>query len=249
MTVRRAPVGTRVRAWAERHCDAETLDTLILPAIADLQYEDAASVGRPGIVRRAIRLRGYVGLGETLGAHLVNRRAATVKASEVAVSPVRVSGGARSGIMSDSSRNQLSMIGAGVFVAAVAFAAGRLSAPAPPPTWATPVVVSADASGHDSAIQRSIDDQRREAAERDRRLQLELARQRYDADAERVTAERARMDAETEWASQQTQQLFEQRRQAAEMETARLESARRDAYLDLARQRTQQMLEELARKR
>lgn len=248
MTVRRAPVGAKVRAWAERHCDAETLDTLILPAIADLQYEDAASLGRPEIVRWLIRLRGYVGLGEALGAHLVNRRAASVKASEVALSPVLVSGGARSGIMSDSRRNQLSMIGAGVLVAAVGFVAGRLSVPAPPSTWATPVVESADASDY-RAIGRSIDDQRREAAERDRRLQQELEQRRYDAETERVRAERARIDAETELASQQTQQLFEQRRQAAELEAARLESARRDAYLDLARQRTQQMLEELARKR
>ena len=151
--------------------------------------------------------------------------------------------------MSDSSRNQLSMIGAGVFVAAVAFVAGRLSAPAPPPTWATPVGVSADASGHYRVIERSMDDQRREATERDRRFQQQLDQQRYDAETQIVKAERATIDAETALASQQTQQLVEQRRQAAEMETARLESARRDAYLDLARQRTQQMLEELARKR
>ncbi len=150
--------------------------------------------------------------------------------------------------MSESHRNQLSMIGAGVLVAAVAFVAGRLSAPSPPRTWETPVVVSADGSD-DRAIQRSIDDQRREAAERDRRLQQELEQQRYDAETERVKVDRARIEAETELASQQTQQLFEQRRQAAELEAARLESARRDAYLDLARQRTQQMLEELARKR
>jgi len=151
--------------------------------------------------------------------------------------------------MSDFSKHQLSMIGAGVLVAAVGFLAGRLSAPAPTAVWEAPVVRSVDASVNYSAIQRSIDDQRREAAERDRRLQLELGQQRYDAEMERVKAERARIDAETELASQQTQQLFEQRRQAAEVETARLESARRDAYLDLARQRTQQMLEELARKR
>jgi hypothetical protein len=248
MTARRAPVGTRVKAWAERHCDAETLDTLILPAIADMQYEESASVGRPRVVGWAIRLRGYVGLGEALGAHLVRRRAASVKASEIAVSPVAISGGARSRIMSESHRNQLSMIGAGVLVAAVAFVAGRLSAPAPPRTWETPVVVSADGSDY-RAIQRSIDDQRREAAERDTRLQRELEQQRYDAETERVKVDRARIEAETELASQQTQQLFEQRRQAAELEAARLESARRDAYLDLARQRTQQMLEELARKR
>ena len=249
MTVRRVPVGAKVRAWAERHCDAETLDTLILPAIADMQYEDAASLGRPGIVRWLIRLRGYVGLGEALGAHLVNRRAASVKASEVAVSPVTVSGGARSGIMSESSRNQLLMIGAGVLVAAVAFVAGRLSAPAPQPMWETPVVRSADASDDYRAIQRSIDEQRRQAAERDKRIRQDLEQQRFDAEMESTKAERTRIDAETELASQQTQQLFEQRRQAAELETARLESARRDAYLDLARQRTQQMLEELARKR
>ena len=249
MTARRAPVGASVKAWAERHFDAETLDTLILPAVADIQYEDASSVGRPRIVRWLIRLRGYVGLGEALGVHLVSRRATAVKVSEVAGSPVPVSGGARSGVMSESSRNQLSMIGAGVLVAAVAFVAGRLSVPVPSRTWETPVVVSADGSGDYRAVERSLDDQRREAAERDRRLQQQLEQQRYEAEKERIRAERARFDAETEWASQQTQQLVEQRRQAAEMEAARLESARRDAYLDLARQRTQQMLEELARKR
>jgi hypothetical protein len=249
MTVRRAPIGARVKAWAERHFDAETLDTLILPAVADMQYEDASSLGRPRMVRWLIRLRGDVGLGEALGVHLVSRRAAFVKVSGVAVSPVPVSGGARSGVMSESSRNQLSMIGAGVLVAAVAFVAGRLSVPAPTPPWETPVVVSAYASGDSRAVDRSLDDQRREAAERDRRFQQELAQQRFDAEKERVRAERARFDAETELASQQTQLLVEQRKHAAEMEAARLESARRDAYLDLARQRTQQMLEELARKR
>ncbi len=249
MTARRAPAGTRVRLWAERHCDAETLDGLILPAIADLQFEDVESVGRPRVVRWLIRLRGYVGLGASLGILLVNRRATSVKASEVAVSPVAISGGARSRIMSESHRNQLSMIGAGVLVAAIAFVAGRLSVPAPSPMGAAPAVASADASVDYSDIRRSIDDQRREAVERDRRLQQELEQQRYDAETERVKVERARINAETELASQQTQQLFEQRRQAAELEAAKLESARRDAYLDLARQRTQQMLEELARKR
>jgi hypothetical protein len=249
MTVRRVPVGAKVRAWAERHCDAETLDTLILPAIADMQYEDAASLGRPGIVRWLIRLRGYVGLGEALGAHLVNRRAASVKASEVAVSPVTVSGGARSGIMSESSRNQLFMIGAGVLVAAVAFAAGRLSAPAPSPMWETPVVRSADASDDYRAIQRSIDEQRREAAERDKRIQQDLERQRFDAEMERTKAERARIDAETELARQQTQQALDQRRLDEEMERTKAERARIEAEMALARQRTQQILDELSRKR
>jgi hypothetical protein len=251
MKARPVPVGTRVRAWAERHCSAEALDTLILPAIADLQYEEFVSTARPGIVRWAIRLRGYVGLGKALGVHLVNRRAASVNASEIGVSPVATAGGARSGIMSESSRNQLFMIGAGVLVAVVGFVAGRLSVPAtaPSPMWETSMVSSAGASDDNRAIQRSIDEQRREATERDRRFQQQLDQQRYDAETDRVKAERARIDAETELASQQTQQLFEQRRQAAEVEAARLESARRDAYLELARQRTQQMLEEIARKR
>jgi len=151
--------------------------------------------------------------------------------------------------MSEFSRNQLSMIGAGVLVAAVGFLAGRVSAPAPTAVREAPIVRSVDPSVNDGAIQRSLDDQRREAAERDRRLQQELEQQRYDADMANARAERARIDAETELASQQTQQLLEQRRQAADLETAKLESARRDAYLELARQRTQQMLEELNRKR
>lgn len=48
MTTRKAPVGAMVRAWAERHCDAETLDTLILPAIADMQYRSLLPLGGPG---------------------------------------------------------------------------------------------------------------------------------------------------------------------------------------------------------
>jgi hypothetical protein len=250
MTARRAPVGTRVKAWAERHCDGETLDTLVLPAIADLQYEDSVSAGRPGIVRWAIRLRGYVGLGGALGAHLVNRRAASAKASEVAMSGAALSAGPRSGIMSESSRNQLFMIGAGVLVAAVAFVAGRLSAPAPAPApmWETPMVRSAVASDDYRAIQSSIGEQRREAAERETRIRQELDQQRYDAEMERVKADRARIDAETELARQRTEHMVDQQRQAAEMERLRLDSARRDAYLELARQRTQQMLDELVRK-
>ena len=151
--------------------------------------------------------------------------------------------------MSESSRNQLFMIGAGVLVAAVAFAAGRLSAPAPSPMWETPVVRSADASDDYRAIQRSIDEQRREAAERDKRIQQDLERQRFDAEMERTKAERARIDAETELARQQTQQALDQRRLDEEMERTKAERARIEAEMALARQRTQQILDELSRKR
>ena len=164
--------------------------------------------------------------------------------------------------MTESIRNQLSMIGAGVLVAAVAFVAGRLSAHAPAPTWETPVARSAAASEDYRAIQRSIDDQRREAAERDGKLQQELAQQRYDAETERVKAERARIDAETQLSWQKTQQMLDQQkldaeieraraegaRRDAEIESAKTERARRDAETELARQRTQQMLNDLIRK-
>jgi hypothetical protein len=251
MTVRRAPVGTRVKAWAERHCDGETLDRLILPAIADLQYEDDVSMGRPGIVRWAIRLRGYVGLGEAVAAHLVSRHAAAAKTPEAPVSISATSGGARSGIMSESNRNLLLTVGAGMLVAGVAFGAGRLSAPAPAasPMWETPPARSTAVSDDYRTLQRSIDEQRREAAERDRRFQQQLDQQRYDADMERARAERARIDAETELASQRTEQMWDQRRRDAEVERAKEEKARLDAETALARQRMQLALDELSRKR
>lgn len=249
MTERRVPIGTRVLGWAGRHVDAETLDTIVEPAIADLQYEAKQTARRYALVRWAMRVRGYVGLAEALGVHLVSRHAAASNVREVAGSRAAGPGLARSPIMTESTRNPLLMIGAGVLVASAAFVAGRVSAPLPPRSSVEAPVAAPAALDAYRALQRSVDEQNREAAERDRKLQAELDWQRYNADIRSAQAERARIDAETELASQQTQQLIEQRRQAAELETAKLESARRDAYLELARQRTQLMLEELGRKR
>jgi hypothetical protein len=247
MTAGRVPVGTKVRKWAERHCDAETLDTLILPAIADLQHEDAASLGRPGLVRWLIRLRGYIGLGEAVGAHLVSRRAATVHASEIAVSGVANTGGARTGNMSESNRNLLLTVGAGTLIAVVAFAAGRLSAPAP--AVETRLVASPDSSFEYRALRSSLDDQRREAEERDKRIRQQLDQQAFVAEVQRTNAERARIDAETEFARQRTQQALDQKRLDEEMERTKAERARVETEMALARQRTQQLLDELSRKR
>jgi hypothetical protein len=250
VTARRTTVGTTVKGWAERHLDAETLDALVLPAIADLQYEDSMSKGRPALVRWVIRLRGYVALGEAFGAHLLSRRARSTKAPAFAVPRAASSSGGRGGIMTESNRNLLMMTGAGALVAAVAFVAGRASAPEPVirPAWQTATVASAGTPVDYRALQRSIDEQRREAAERDRKFQQQLDQQRYDAERDREKAERTRIDAETELAWQRTQQVLDQQRRDAEAERAKVERARSDAEAQLVRLRMQQMLDELSRK-
>jgi hypothetical protein len=247
---RRPPVGTTVKAWAERHLDAETLDTLVLPAIADLQHEAARSERRASFIRWSVRLRGYVALGEALGLHLLSRRVPPARTSELAVSRVAVCDGRRGGIMTESNRNLLAMTGAGVLVAAVAFAAGRLSVPAPvpAPAWQAPAARSVGPTDDVRALQRTLDEQRREAAVRDGRFQQQLEQQRYDADREKEKLERARMDAETEFAAQRTQQLLDQQRHDADMQRLREESARREAEAQALRLRTQLLLDELSRK-
>ena len=58
--------GARLRGFAERTFDRETLERVILPAIADLQHEcgaaDAAS-----LAQRMVVLRAYWGLWKTIG--------------------------------------------------------------------------------------------------------------------------------------------------------------------------------------
>jgi hypothetical protein len=53
--------GDRLRAWASRLFDADTMERLIDPVIADLQveYEDASRAGR-NWRRRLVRVQGYV---------------------------------------------------------------------------------------------------------------------------------------------------------------------------------------------
>jgi hypothetical protein len=192
------------------------------------------------------RLDSLAGQEDALDS-LVNRRVASVREPEVAASGVAISGGERSGVMSESNRNLLSMIGSGVLIAAVGFAAGRLSAPAP--TVETRIVASTDASSDYRALRNSLDEQRREAAERDKRIQQQLEQQRFDAETERTKAERARIDAETELARQRTQQVLDQKRLDEEMERTRADRSRMEAEMALARQRNQQLLDELSRKR
>ncbi len=130
-------------------------------------------------------------------------------ARKLAPSRVAVSGGDWSSIMSEPNGKAL-LVGAGMLVAAVAFAAGRFSVPAPVPAPAmeTRFVSSAGPSADYLALQRSVEDQRRDAAERDRKIQQELAQQRFDIEMESAKAERARIDAETELGRQRTQQMI-----------------------------------------
>jgi hypothetical protein len=76
----------RLRRWAERHCSPEVLDTLILPVVADLQYEDARESGN-AIVRRFLRVRAYVGLAKALGLHYAIHGRFRMKDSDVLPRP------------------------------------------------------------------------------------------------------------------------------------------------------------------
>ena len=209
MTARHAPAGTKLKQWAERHCSADTLESLVLPVVADLQYEDSSSVGRPNVYRRLIRLRGYIAIAKVIGLHCLHHRRAHVMARKPA--PARVAGSSAgwSSIMSEPNRNAV-LVGAGLLIAAVAFAGGRLSAPTPTPATDTRFVSSIGSGEDYRALQRSVDEQRREAAERDRKIQQELAQQRFDIEMERTKADRARIDAETELGRQRTQQMIDE---------------------------------------
>jgi hypothetical protein len=81
---RHAPVGSRLRAWAERHCSPEVLNTLILPVVADLQFEDALWRG-DALSRWVLRCRGYLGIAQALGLHYICDGRASVKHSKFAL--------------------------------------------------------------------------------------------------------------------------------------------------------------------
>ncbi len=208
MTARHAPIGRKLKAWAEQHCSPETVASIVMPAIADLQYEDAASAGRPAVARWSVRLRGYVAFGKAIGLHCLQDRRPPVTARKLAPSPAAGGGGVWSSIMSEP-KGKAILVGAGLVDAVVAFAAGRLSAPAPATAAEVREVSSAALSDDYPALRRSFEDERREAAERDRKIQQELAQQRYDLEMERAKAERARIDAETELARQRTQEMID----------------------------------------
>src|SRR5262245_61950274 len=66
MTSRR--VGTRLIAWAERRCDLQTFEAVVLPMIADMQHEQAAYAHRSLLVRWWSRTRGYACFAYALAA-------------------------------------------------------------------------------------------------------------------------------------------------------------------------------------
>ena len=66
MTDRDRVPGTWLQRFAERAFDRETLDRVILPALADLQHECATATG-PTLVQRFVRVRAYWALWKAMG--------------------------------------------------------------------------------------------------------------------------------------------------------------------------------------
>jgi hypothetical protein len=60
--------GTWLIRWAERNCSQELREGVVLPIVADLQYE-AGQAGRWSLDRVAAYLRHYVGLARAMGYH------------------------------------------------------------------------------------------------------------------------------------------------------------------------------------
>ena len=63
-----AQPGTWLMRWAERHCSPEVREGVVLPIVADLQYE-AGQAGSRSFARVAAYLRHYVGLARAMGYH------------------------------------------------------------------------------------------------------------------------------------------------------------------------------------
>jgi hypothetical protein len=75
-----AHAGLRLRRWAERNCSPDVMEVLILPMIADLQYEDTCSHSTTG--RWSHRLRSYVGIFKALALYFFTERAKTMQESK-----------------------------------------------------------------------------------------------------------------------------------------------------------------------
>lgn len=71
-----APPGSWLMRWAERHCSPVVRDGVVLPIVADLQYE-ASQAGTRWLARATVYLRHYAGLACAMGYHrLTTRRTA-----------------------------------------------------------------------------------------------------------------------------------------------------------------------------
>jgi hypothetical protein len=60
-------VGARLLRWATRHCNARLVDDVVLPVVADMQFEAVTHDHRSPIVRGWIRFRGCVAFLRALG--------------------------------------------------------------------------------------------------------------------------------------------------------------------------------------
>lgn len=74
---KRARLGIRPKRWAEMHCDRDLLENVVLPTIADLQFEDATAP--PSVAAHwFLRVRAYVGLAQALALHSVTQGSASM---------------------------------------------------------------------------------------------------------------------------------------------------------------------------
>jgi hypothetical protein len=75
------PIGSGLRRWAERYCTPDVLDALVLPVVADLQFEHSRSTHE--WERGLIQLRAYVSLAKGVALHCVLTRRGPVQHSIV----------------------------------------------------------------------------------------------------------------------------------------------------------------------
>ena len=59
-------LGMTLLSVATQLCEPESIDTVVLPIVADLQFEARASSHRSAVARAWVRLRGYVGFFKAL---------------------------------------------------------------------------------------------------------------------------------------------------------------------------------------
>ena len=68
-----APPGAWLMRWAERHCSPVVRDGIVLPIVADLQYE-ASQAGTRWFARAIVYLRHCIGLAQAMGYHHLSAR-------------------------------------------------------------------------------------------------------------------------------------------------------------------------------
>jgi hypothetical protein len=79
MTTRR--IGTRLIGWSERLLTPDFVDNLVLPVIADMQFEQEAAAQCPVTVRHWTRLKAYLVFAKALGLGILVKQGRTFMSS------------------------------------------------------------------------------------------------------------------------------------------------------------------------